>query len=111
MAPNSAKDSFDPKPLLAALRAVKKGNFSVRLPTDGAGASAEVAEAVNDVVEMLVESTGELERIGNVVGKEGKITQRAQHPGATGSWAARNQHINSLIADLVHPTEEVSRVI
>src|SRR4051794_815455 len=111
MAQTPSTESYDPRPLLAALRALKKGDFSVRLPADQTGVGAAGAEAFNDVVELLVASTNELERIATVVGKEGKITQRAQHPGATGAWAARTQHINSLIADLVHPTEEVSRVI
>src|SRR5262249_48309722 len=42
---------------------------------------------------------------------EGKIKQRAAHPAATGAWAVRIDAINSLIADLVQPTEEVARVI
>ena len=41
--------------LLAALRAVRKGDFSVRLPEDqnGNGSSGSVAEVFNEIVEML----------------------------------------------------------
>src|SRR5207248_977281 len=53
----------------------------------------------------------ELERISRVVGKEGKITQRASLPGAGGGWAASSEFVNSLIGDLVQPTVEVARVI
>src|SRR5205085_10974124 len=53
----------------------------------------------------------EFERIGTVVGKEGKIKQRAALGAATGSWAAWVHSVNSLIGDLVQPTEEVARVI
>ncbi len=36
--------------LLVALKAVKKGDFSVRLPMGKNGAMAEIAEAFNDVI-------------------------------------------------------------
>ncbi len=111
MTDSATSSTFDPRQLLAALRAVKKGDFSVRLPTDQTGVTAAVAEAFNDVTELLESFTNELERIATVVGKEGRITQRGSLPGATGGWAVRIESVNSLIADLVQPTEEVARVI
>ena len=50
-------------------------------------------------------------RVSEVVGKEGKISQRASVPGASGGWAVRVESLNNLINDLVRPTAEVSRVI
>src|SRR5204863_410334 len=61
--------------------------------------------------DLLEGSTKEFARIGTVVGKEGRITQRATLGAASGSWAAGIDSINALIADLVQPTEEVARVI
>src|SRR5881296_1006837 len=55
--------------------------------------------------------THEVDRISNVVGKDGKLNQRAQAPNANGSWAVIPEAVNSLISDLVQPTNEVSRVI
>src|SRR5437588_81847 len=107
----SANGELDPRRLLGALRAVKRGDFSVRLPLEQIGMSGAIVEAFNDVLELLEESTNELERIAKVVGKEGKITQRASLPGASGGWAARIDFVNSLITDLVQPTLEVARVI
>jgi HAMP domain-containing protein/signal transduction histidine kinase/CheY-like chemotaxis protein len=95
--------------LVGALRAVKGGDFSVRMPIHGTG--AETAKAFNDVVELLESSTRELERISQAVGKEGKITQRASLPAASGDWAARIDFVNSLIEDLVQPAVEVARVM
>src|SRR6516165_10079015 len=46
-----AASTFDPRQLLAALRAVKKGDFTVRLPADQTGIEASLAEAFNDVTE------------------------------------------------------------
>ena len=53
----------------------------------------------------------ELERIGRVVGKEGRITQRVSIGEVTNSWADAIASINDLIGDLVRPTSEMARVI
>jgi len=97
--------------LLAALRALRKGDFSVRLPIGLTGIDGEIGDAFNDVVELNEQMTKELERLGDVVGKEGKIGHRAKLPNATGSWASNIETVNSLIADLVQPTSEMARVI
>jgi HAMP domain-containing protein/CheY-like chemotaxis protein len=108
---SSINGTVDARHLLAALRAVKKGDFSVRLPADHTGTWGAIAEAFNDVVDVLRNTTGEFARIGTVVGKEGRIKQRASLGAATGSWGAWVDSINTLIGDLVQPTEEVARVI
>jgi CheY-like chemotaxis protein/HAMP domain-containing protein len=98
--------------LMAALRAVRKGDFSVRLPFDQQeNGDGSIAEVFNDIVEMLENTTEEFECIGEVVGKEGRIGQRASLPGATGSWARWIESVNTLVSDMVQPTAEVARVI
>ena len=97
--------------LLAALKTLKRGDFGVRLPVDETVVGAAIAEAFNDVADLLEHSTRETARIATVVGKEGRITQRAHVGAGTGSWADRIDSINTLIGDLVQPTEEVARVI
>ncbi|MET0273881.1 MAG: HAMP domain-containing protein, partial [Phenylobacterium sp.] len=97
--------------LLAALRAFRRGDFSVRLPRGLSGVSGELAEAFNDVVELNDRMTKEFERLGETVGRQGKINHRAKLPAAQGSWAASVDAVNTLIADMVHPTAEMARVI
>src|SRR4051812_11402244 len=97
--------------LLEALKTLKRGDFSVRLPVGETVVGAAIAEAFNDVADLLEYSTRETARIATVVGKEGRISQRANVGAATGGWAARIDSMNSLIGDLVRPTEEVARVI
>jgi HAMP domain-containing protein len=53
----------------------------------------------------------EIVRLGKIVGREGKMTERASLKGAEGSWAVSMDSINSLIEDLARPTTEVARVI
>src|SRR5215468_9935164 len=97
--------------LLAALRAFRKGNFSVRLPIDLTGLDGEIADAFNDVVELNERLSEEIERLSHVVGKQGKIGHRAKLPNAGGAWAANIDMVNDLIGDMVQPTGEISRVI
>jgi HAMP domain-containing protein/signal transduction histidine kinase/CheY-like chemotaxis protein len=106
-----AADALDERQLLAALRAFRRGDFSVRLPRDQSGIAGEIAEAFNDVVELNDRMSKEVERLGDVVGRQGKINHRAKLPGSAGSWAANVDAVNTLIADMVHPTAEMARVI
>src|SRR5262249_28149640 len=52
-----------------------------------------------------------LDRMSRVVGKEGKISQRASLGDVSGSWAQAIGSVNDLIGDLGHPTSETARVI
>jgi HAMP domain-containing protein/nitrogen-specific signal transduction histidine kinase len=109
-APSNGTD-FDTGQLLAALMAFKRGDFSARLPEDWTGVSGKIADTFNTVIETNERMTRELERIGRVVGKEGRITQRASLGEVSNSWADAIRCINTLIADLVQPTSEMARVI
>src|SRR5204862_2708201 len=91
----SANGTVDASQLLSALRAVKKGDFTARLPGNQTGVAGAIAEAFNDIVELLQNTTGEFARIGNVVGKEGRIKQRASLGPVTGSWSAWIESINT----------------
>jgi HAMP domain-containing protein/CheY-like chemotaxis protein/GAF domain-containing protein len=104
-------DGLDSKVLLQVLLAVQKGDFSVRLPAGASGIDGKIADTVNDIIGMMSDTTSEIERVSRVVGKEGKLSQRAALPGARGSWKARIEAMNSLIDDLVRPTTEMARVI
>ncbi|NML48206.1 HAMP domain-containing protein [Ramlibacter sp. G-1-2-2] len=97
--------------LLAALTELKKGNLQTELPHDWTGLFGKVADAFNDVVAENVRMSQELARLSRVVGKEGKLKERAAMPSAGGFWRDSAESINSLISDLVHPTSEVARVI
>ncbi|WP_324808348.1 HAMP domain-containing protein [Sphingomonas sp. LY29] len=71
----------------------------------------EVARLFNEVVDLNESITKEFERLAIVVGKEGKISQRAHVRGAAGGWDLKLRAVNELIEDMVQPTTEVARVI
>jgi hypothetical protein len=91
--------------------AFKKGDFSQRLPTEWTGEAGKIADTLNDIMELNDQTTRELERVSRVVGRDGKITQRASLAGAQGSWIEVVDSVNMLIDDMARPTNEITRVI
>ncbi|HEY9641985.1 MAG TPA: HAMP domain-containing protein, partial [Coleofasciculaceae cyanobacterium] len=107
----SETDNLDLKQLLKTLTEVKKGNFSARMSADQTGIAGKIASTLNDIIEMNQRLTTELEHVGTIVGKEGKIDERASLGTAKGSWKACVESVNTMITDLVQPTAETARVI
>src|SRR5690349_610064 len=97
--------------LLRALTSMKKGDFSVRMPVEFTGVQGKISDTLNDILDLQERTATEIERISNVVGKEGKLNQRAQIPSANGQWGVMAESVNNLITDLVQPTNEIARVI
>ena len=108
---NDAQDDVHEKLMLQALKAVKKGDFSVRLPVDWTGVVGKIADELNSIIEMNAILAEELKRVSHVVGKKGKLSDRAAIPEASGEWKSNIEAVNGLIDDLVRPTTEMARVI
>ncbi|MDB6057307.1 MAG: diguanylate cyclase [Verrucomicrobiales bacterium] len=104
-------DDIDHRQVLSALTAFKRGDFSVRLPVHWLGVGGKVAEAFNDVADIMSQSTRDLNRISRLVGHEGKINERLATGHVTGEWAQRIDSVNTLINCLAHPISETARVI
>ncbi len=94
-----------------ALRALKAGDFSVRILPGERRVTKEVATAFNDVAAMLDGTSVEFVRVSKVVGRDGEMMERAQLKGAQGGWSSQMESFNALIGDLVRPSTEVARVI
>src|SRR3954453_4538951 len=85
--PQTNGNGFNPRELLAALMAFKRGDFSARLPEDWTGVPGKIADTFNEVIETNRRMHRELERVVHAVGKEGRIGQRASIGQASHSWA------------------------
>ncbi len=107
----SPRGRLDRRQLVGALRSLRRGDFTVRLPEDLSGDDAEIAQLFNEVVSLEEQMTLEFDRLSVVVGKEGKISQRGRVRGATGGWEVQLRSVNELIEDMAQPTAEVARVI
>jgi HAMP domain-containing protein/CheY-like chemotaxis protein/signal transduction histidine kinase len=102
--------------LLEALQSARDGDFSVRLPVSRSRSKEnnildDIHRAFNDVIGLNQSMADEIVRVGRIVGREGRMTERAKLKNANGSWATSNDSINQLIEDLARPTTEVARVI
>ncbi|GAC1476943.1 MAG: HAMP domain-containing protein [Gemmatimonadaceae bacterium] len=97
--------------LLAGLRAVEAGDFSVRLQGNGDALMAEVVDAFNGMVDRRERLTKEMIRVASAVGRDGRMEERANVGDAGGGWRQSVDAINTLIKDLAQPTAEVARVM
>ncbi|MEU1421994.1 HAMP domain-containing protein [Kitasatospora sp. NPDC005751] len=97
--------------LLAALTAMRDGNFRRRLTVPGDGPLAEIAAVFNEVAERNQHLTGELARVRRAVGREGRLNERLETGAGEGAWMAAVDNCNALIDDLARPMAEVGRVL
>ena len=97
--------------LLHALQAVRVGDFSVRMAGDGVGLNGKISDAFNEIVAANQRMAQELERVGQAVGREGKIRHRVTLGLPRGAWGEMELSINTLIDDLLWPTTEMTRTI
>src|SRR5262249_35826408 len=99
---NRSSDWEDvPRPILDeveqfvdALKAIKQGDFSVRLQWSREGILGHAGELLNDIVALNQHTANELLRVGEIVGQEGRMTERVSVGPASGSWAASMNAVN-----------------
>ena len=97
--------------LLHALQAMRVGDFSARMAGDRVGLIGKIADTFNDIVATNQRMAEQLERVGQVVGREGRTRQRVRLGLSDGAWGEMESSVNSLIDDLLWPTTEVTRAI
>jgi HAMP domain-containing protein/CheY-like chemotaxis protein/signal transduction histidine kinase len=111
--PDAMNGGADPAmyDFLRALQAMRVGDFSVRMAGDQVGLAGKIADTFNEIVAANQRMAQQLERVGQVVGKEGKTRQRVNFGLSSGAWSEMEGSVNSLIDDLLWPTTEVTRAI
>src|ERR1044072_5784412 len=92
--------------LLHALQAMRAVDFSVRMTGDHLGIEGKIADTFNEIVAANQRMAQQLERVGQVVGREGKTRQRVRFDLTSGSWAEMESSVNTLIDDLLWPTRQ-----
>src|SRR2546429_923108 len=82
---NSAGDAALAR-LEQALRIAAAGDFSVRLPARRKDAIGGLEAAFNELAARNAALEAELIRIGQIIGREGRMTERARLDGADRAW-------------------------
>jgi HAMP domain-containing protein/CheY-like chemotaxis protein/signal transduction histidine kinase len=103
--------SSDMSAILASLQTMRDGDFSVRLPGSWTGLPGKIADTFNSIVAANQQMAQELKRVGQVVGKEGRTRERTRFHESRGAWGEMEVSINTLVEDLLRPTEGVTRAI
>src|SRR5260370_41074813 len=70
-------DTMEPRVMISVLTAVKRGDFTARLPANWTGSAGKVASALNEVIESNQQLDRVLQRLGKRVGKEAQISRAA----------------------------------
>ena len=100
------------KKVLLMVKGIRSGDFSVRLDnTFEDNLIADIAEVLNDINDMNATMAQEFVRVGKIVGKEGKMSERVAIGSVKGAWLTNVESVNGLITDLVQPISEAARVI
>jgi HAMP domain-containing protein/signal transduction histidine kinase/CheY-like chemotaxis protein len=97
--------------LKLTLAAFNRGDFSVRMPADWDRPLDEISTLLNTVIAKNQSLTEELTRVSGLVGREGRLGERATVTNVEGQWATNLEAVNSLIGELARPTTEIARVI
>src|ERR1700680_1914397 len=103
--------SADFRAILASLQTMRDGDFSVRLPGSWTGLTGKIADTFNEIVAANQQMSRELQRVGQVVGKEGRTRERTRFQESRGAWGEMEISVNTLVEDLLRPTAEVTRAI
>ncbi|MBM3484828.1 MAG: hypothetical protein FJX66_16240 [Alphaproteobacteria bacterium] len=83
--------------LLHALQQMLVGDFSVRLPGHQVGLMGKIADTFNSIVASNQRMAQQLERVGQVVGREGKTRQRIRLAASAGAWGEMENSVNTMI--------------
>jgi HAMP domain-containing protein/CheY-like chemotaxis protein/signal transduction histidine kinase len=97
--------------LLAALQAIRTGDFSVRMTGEQSGIREKIADTFNEIASSNQRMAQQLARVGQDVGRDGRTRQRVKLGVSNGAWGEMEDSVNTLIDDLLWPTAEVTRVV
>ena len=107
----AVQPALDHRHILSALRAFKRGDFSVRMREDLSGVDGQIAETFNELVDMVSTIKEEAMDVSNAVGKEGQAQKRMRRLNASGGWAQYITAINEVVTDLTGHANEIARVV
>ncbi len=116
---NDEQDFLDRSELLRTLRALRRGDFSVRMPENLPGIDGEVVQVLNEIAEVMQGRVSELVRLSEVARvvaavARGDLTQRValeSDRGALQGEALRIANVvNTMVDQLNAFASEVSRV-
>ena len=102
---------LDRRQLLAGLRSLQRGEFSVRLPDDLVGLDGEICETFNSLAQFAGALREDVVDLRQSVGIEGRTHRRLARNASRGGWAEYVVGVNEVLDDLTAHTADVARVL
>ncbi|HEY7231003.1 MAG TPA: HAMP domain-containing protein [Pseudolabrys sp.] len=90
---------------------MRAGDFSVRMTGEEEGLLGKIADTFNDIVAANQRMAQQIDRVGQLVGREGETRHRVKFGLSGGAWGEIESSVNTLIDDLIWPTKEVTTAV
>src|SRR3954453_19133656 len=101
----------NPQPRPGPPRAGSRGETGIKLDARRRGLVGQLNKAFNELTQARDRTTDEIVRVATAIGREGRVTDRAELKNTQGTWRPSLGAVNAMIDDLSRPTLEVARVI
>jgi signal transduction histidine kinase/HAMP domain-containing protein/CheY-like chemotaxis protein len=108
----SGRQLTDPRlqQLLVGLRAVRGGDFGIRLDKVGDPLVDEIATVFNEMVDQLALFTSEVTRVAREVGTDGRLGGQADVKGVSGTWKDLTDSVNAMAGNLTGQVRSIAEV-
>jgi len=91
--------------------AVARGDLSQKVSVDVKGELLDLKDNINRMVDSLNIFAGEVTRVAQEVGTEGKLGGQADVPNVTGVWKDLTDNVNTLAANLTTQVRGIGKVV
>ncbi|MGW8970362.1 HAMP domain-containing protein, partial [Streptomyces platensis] len=104
------------RPLLAAMNALRDGDFTTRvesLPADAStdGVLADMAGVFNQIIARNAHLASELQRVRGEIIRQGRLDERISASPGQGTWTTNIDAANTVLEALVVPLAKATRVL
>ena len=90
--------------------AVARGDLSQKVTVELKGELLQLKQNLNQMVDSLNLFAGEVSRVAQDVGTEGKLGGQAQVPGVSGTWKDLTDNVNNMAANLTSQVRDIANV-
>jgi HAMP domain-containing protein/CheY-like chemotaxis protein/signal transduction histidine kinase len=97
--------------LLAALRALRRGDFSVRLSEQYSGLDAQIVATLNEIAQTADELERDAKDVFSAVSNEGRTKVRLKRAGMTGGWRRFTDDANAALDRLTSHMRNMAAVV
>ncbi|HWO09505.1 MAG TPA: HAMP domain-containing protein, partial [Polyangiaceae bacterium] len=104
-------ETLSQRELLAALRALRRGDFSLRLPEQLPGIDGQIATTVNQIAMLADQLARDASQTFHAVAQGGRTRARVPHANMTGAWRRYADDANAALDRLTGHTRNMVAVL